>query len=75
MGEVWFDSPDGRSLTLLVKYILTSDRLSIQVHPDDRHARAHDLPHGKDECWYVVDAEPSALLGIGLKEKLDAAGI
>lgn len=31
IGEVWFT--DGEELPLLAKYIFTSERLSIQVHP------------------------------------------
>ncbi|WP_313737136.1 hypothetical protein [Sphingobium yanoikuyae] len=31
IGEVWFESADGRDLPLLVKYIFTSERLSIHV--------------------------------------------
>ena len=60
IGEIWFAAPDGRDLPLLVKYILTSERLSIQVHPDDAQARARGLPNGKSECWYIVAAEPGA---------------
>lgn len=66
IGEVWFESDDGRELPLLVKYILTSERLSIQVHPNDDQARAKGLPRGKEEIWYILDCEPGATLGIGL---------
>ena len=64
IGEVWF--ADGDDLPLLVKYIFTSERLSIQVHPDDAQAAARGLGRGKSECWYIVDAEPDAELGLGL---------
>ncbi|MCE7797293.1 class I mannose-6-phosphate isomerase [Sphingobium sufflavum] len=65
IGEVWFDGPPGEHPALLVKYIFTSERLSIQVHPTD--AQRHDLglPSGKTECWYILDAEPDARLGLG----------
>ena len=66
IGEVWFESADGHDLPLLVKYIFTSDRLSIQVHPDDAQAIARGLPRGKEEIWYILDCEPGATLGIGL---------
>lgn len=69
-GEVWFESPDGRDLPLLVKYIFTSERLSIQVHPDDEQAVAKGLPRGKEEIWYILDCEPGASLGIGLTQPL-----
>jgi len=64
IGEIWFeDSPEA---ALLVKYLFTSERLSVQVHPDDEAARARGYPRGKDEAWYVVAAEPGAVIGLGL---------
>jgi len=72
IGEVWFDGPDGRHPPLLVKYIFTSERLSIQVHPNDEQGRARGLPGGKSECWVILDAEPGATLGMGTREPLDA---
>ena len=70
IGEIWFADSDGRDLPLLVKYIFTSEKLSVQVHPDDAQARARGLPRGKSECWYIIDAEPGAALGLGLKDPL-----
>ena len=70
IGEIWFDGPEGRHPPLLVKYIFTSEKLSIQVHPNDAEARERGLPGGKSECWYILDAEPDAVLGIGVKEPL-----
>src|SRR5438128_10505301 len=69
IGEVWFT--DGAELPLLAKYIFTSERLSIQVHPDDVQARARGLVQGKSECWYILDAEPGARLGLGLQREVD----
>lgn len=69
IGEVWFDHP-AQPLPLLVKWLFTSERLSIQVHPDDRQAQERGLASGKEECWIVVDAEPGAVLGIGTREAL-----
>ena len=71
IGELWFAAPDGRALPLLVKYIFTSERLSVQVHPDDAQAQARGLAHGKSECWYIVDAEPGASLALGFREEVD----
>jgi mannose-6-phosphate isomerase len=64
IGEVWFTSPE--PLPLLAKYIFTSERLSIQVHPDNQQARARGLSNGKTECWYILAAEQGASLGVGL---------
>ena len=68
IGEVWFTN--GAELPLLAKYIFTSERLSIQVHPNDEQARARGLPQGKSECWYILDAEPGATLGLGLNREI-----
>ncbi|MBB5987249.1 class I mannose-6-phosphate isomerase [Sphingobium lignivorans] len=71
IGEVWFDGPEGRHPPLLVKYIFTSEKLSVQVHPDDAQGRARGLAGGKSECWLILDAEPDATLGMGTRMKLD----
>ncbi len=65
IGEVWFEPPPELS-ALLVKYIFTSEKLSVQVHPSD----AQRPGHGKEECWLIVHAEPDASLGIGFRERL-----
>lgn len=72
VGEIWFEAPEGTPAPLLVKYIFTSERLSIQVHPNDAQGRARGLAGGKTECWYILDAEPDARLGLGTTEPLDA---
>lgn len=71
IGEIWFDPP--ADCPLLAKYLFTSERLSIQVHPDDAEARARGLLSGKEECWYILEAEPDAKLGIGTVRALGAA--
>jgi mannose-6-phosphate isomerase len=72
VGEVWYETPDAAPLPLLVKWLFTSEKLSIQVHPSDAEAQAYGLPSGKEECWYIVDAEPGAVLGIGTIRHLDS---
>jgi mannose-6-phosphate isomerase len=53
---------------LLIKFIDATDRLSVQVHPDDAYAAAHSSGEsGKTECWTIVDAEPEAWIIHGLK--------
>ncbi len=71
IGEIWFDPP--ADCPLLAKYLFTSERLSIQVHPDDAQARARGEATGKEECWFILDAEPGATLGIGTVRPLSAA--
>ena len=68
VGEIWFQDPRGDDPELLVKYLFTSEKLSIQVHPDDAAARAAGYPRGKDEAWVVLAAEPHAVIGIGMRE-------
>ena len=68
VGEVWFEAPKdtaGNDPELLIKYLFTSEKLSVQVHPDDAAARAHGYPRGKDEAWVILAAEPHATIAIG----------
>jgi len=65
IGEIWFEAPAGREPDLLVKYLFTSERLSIQVHPNDAEARARGHARGKDEAWVILDAEPGATIALG----------
>ncbi|HEV2746385.1 MAG TPA: class I mannose-6-phosphate isomerase [Allosphingosinicella sp.] len=67
VGEIWFGGPGGADRPLLVKYLFTSEKLSIQVHPDDEQARAAGYRSGKDEAWVVLAADPDAVIGIGLR--------
>ena len=71
VGEVWFQSPDGFEPELLVKYLFTSEKLSIQVHPDDGQARAHGHERGKDEAWLVLAADADATIGLGTVRPVD----
>jgi mannose-6-phosphate isomerase len=80
VGEIWFEDDAARAPELLVKYLFTSERLSVQVHPDDQAARARGHERGKDEAWYILSAEPGAAIGLGLtrnvsKEELRAASL
>lgn len=72
IGEIWFADPPGESLPLMVKYLFTSERLSIQVHPDDAQAQARGFACGKEECWVVLDATPDATLGLGLTRSVSS---
>ena len=55
---------------LLVKFLFTSDKLSVQVHPDDAYAMGHEGGPGKTEMWYVFRADPGAAVALGLTEAL-----
>ncbi len=72
IGEIWFEPPPALP-SVLVKYIFTSEKLSVQVHPTD--AQAADFGEsdgGKEECWLVIAAEPGATLGVGFREPIGA---
>ena len=72
IGEIWFEPPE-QLPQLLVKYIFTSEKLSVQCHPSDTQTLAAGFgKQGKEECWLVIAAEPGATLGIGFREPIDA---
>jgi mannose-6-phosphate isomerase len=57
-------SPDS---PLLIKVLFAREKLSVQVHPDDKMAQKHGDPRGKTECWYALAAGPEAKVALGLK--------
>jgi len=57
-------------IPLLVKLLFTTERLSVQVHPDDEYAGRHHQSLGKTEAWYVLDAQPPGELAVGFRQKL-----
>jgi mannose-6-phosphate isomerase len=69
LGEIWFERPQGnRQDALLVKYLFTSEPLSIQVHPADSAAHATRQSCGKDEAWLILEAAPGAKIGLGFQD-------
>jgi mannose-6-phosphate isomerase len=56
--------PAGR-FPILVKFLFTTEKLSVQVHPEDDYAYAHHDQPGKTEMWYVLAAEPGATIAQG----------
>lgn len=70
IGEVWFEDAD--PLPLLVKFIFTSEKLSVQVHPDDVYAQAHHSSPGKTEMWHILAAAPGAKIAAGFRERITA---
>lgn len=73
IGEIWFQVPGQApdEPELLVKYLFTNEKLSIQVHPDDAQAQAHGHARGKDEAWVILAAEPHASIAIGTLEVME----
>ncbi|MHC5027818.1 MAG: type I phosphomannose isomerase catalytic subunit [Planctomycetota bacterium] len=53
---------------LLVKLLDAREGLSVQVHPNDVYAAAHPGALLKSEAWYIIDAEPGAIIYKGLRD-------
>src|SRR5215469_3041730 len=65
-----FSAEEPGEFPLLMKFLFPREWLSVQVHPNDAEAQAIGQPRGKNECWYVVSAEPDAKLALGFCEEL-----
>lgn len=83
LGEAWRAMPaewrgtrfaPPSHFPILVKFIFPADKLSIQVHPDDAYAAAHEPDaggRGKTEMWHAVRAQHNARVLLGLKPGVD----
>jgi mannose-6-phosphate isomerase len=58
---------------LLIKLLDANRWLSVQVHPDDTYALAHEGEWGKTEMWVVLYAQPDAELIYGFAKPTDRA--
>ena len=68
-GEAMRGTRVGERFPLLLKLISTREALSVQVHPDDAYARAHEGGKlGKTEAWVILAAEPGAQIVYGIRE-------
>ena len=57
----------GLRFPLLTKFLDARQPLSVQVHPNDEYAAAHENGKlGKTETWYILHADPGARLVYGL---------
>ncbi len=55
---------------LLIKLLDANQVLSVQVHPDATACRKYPGARLKTECWYVLQAEPDAVIYKGLKKNI-----
>ena len=64
--------PEGTEFPLLLKLLAAKGTLSVQVHPDDEYAKAHENKLGKTEAWVILNCEPNAKIAYGLDTKGEA---
>ncbi len=69
VGDAIYESY-GNEFPILVKILDINEPLSLQIHPDDQTALERHDSYGKTECWYIIDAEPSARIYLGLNKEL-----
>jgi mannose-6-phosphate isomerase len=55
---------------ILTKFIFTSGKLSVQVHPEDQYAQRHENSPGKTEMWYLLRVQEGGSLALGFRESL-----
>ncbi len=60
---------------VLIKFLQVRDRLSVQVHPDDATALERYGDYGKNECWYIMEADSAARIHMGFKRPVTAAEV
>jgi mannose-6-phosphate isomerase len=86
LRELWHDAPvewRGRrhssvaKFPVLIKFIFPTDKLSIQVHPDDAYAATHEQSaggRGKTEMWHMASARHGAEIMLGLQPGVNKEG-
>ena len=61
----------GTKFPLLIKYIDAKTDLSVQLHPNDELALKRHNCFGKEEMWYIMQADADSHLYIGFNQKLN----
>src|SRR5262249_46670605 len=64
IGEVWFSTPE---LPILVKFLFTTENLSVQVHPSG------ECGVGKTEMWHILRAAEGASIALGFRDTVTPA--
>lgn len=67
-----FAQDERTKFPLLIKLIDAHQDLSVQVHPDDTYAQAHENQYGKTEAWIVLHAEKDSRIELGHQAKTKA---
>lgn len=60
-----FNNSSLEEFPILVKLIATSDKLSVQVHPDDEYAMKNENQYGKTEGWLILDKKDDSSIIVG----------
>ena len=60
----------GEEFPVLIKFIDVNEHISLQMHPDDKTAMERHNSYGKIENWYIISAEPSAKIYLGLNRDM-----
>jgi len=60
-------TPEGR-FPLLFKLLDAQEHLSVQVHPHEAYVAQHPEARLKTESWYIIDADPGAMLYLDVVE-------
>jgi mannose-6-phosphate isomerase len=66
--EITGDENFSPPFPLLIKLLDAEDILSVQVHPDEQTCERLGKGEPKTECWYIISAEPGAVIYKGLKK-------
>lgn len=61
----------GNEFPLLIKFIDAKTPLSIQVHPNNDLAKQRHNSFGKNEMWYIMQADKDAELIVGFSKDTD----
>ena len=69
LGEKVFEKY-GTDFPLLIKFIDAKTDLSVQLHPNDALAQKRHNSFGKEEMWYIMQADKSSNLMFGFNKEL-----
>ncbi|MBN2261049.1 MAG: class I mannose-6-phosphate isomerase [Clostridiales bacterium] len=58
-------------LPVLIKLIEVTDKLSIQVHPNDSTAKSHGYLNGKTESWFILENQADSEILLNFKPLTD----
>lgn len=75
LRNLWINKPElfgnypDKEFPLLLKLISSSQKLSVQVHPNDDYALKKCNQLGKFECWYILPETKAKYVTLGINAK------